>query len=92
MTSKTKGIADRVVDATIEILCYLKDRWQDEGAYENWADYVQKMKDTVDGIEGVEFISMSKRPFGFKWKGDDGHTRLTKIARNSVMTLRLGTA
>jgi len=45
-----------------ELLWYLKDRWQDEREYEDFADYIQKVKEFVEKKDFI-FIKMTK---GFK--------------------------
>ena len=45
-----------------ELLWYLKDRWQDEREYEDFADYIQKVKEFVEE-KGFTFVKMTK---GFK--------------------------
>ena len=50
----------------IESLGYLYDRWQDEKEYEDFDNYVDVMKSYV--TQDIEFVSASKRPFGFKFR------------------------
>ena len=48
-----------------EFVGYLYDRWQDEKEYEDWADYVQAMKNKLD--DHLEFKGASKRPFSMQF-------------------------
>tara|TARA_R100000656_G_scaffold17475_1_gene16356 strand:- start:156 stop:476 length:321 start_codon:yes stop_codon:yes gene_type:complete len=43
-------------------LFYLYDRWQDEKEYEDFADYIEQVKNLIEGF-GLVFIKMTK---GFK--------------------------
>lgn len=88
MSATKKLLADTVMEATSVVLGNLCGRWRDESQYEDWNEYVAVMRKVVDAIDGVKFVSMSKRPFGFTWDGADGFRRITKIQRNSVVTLR----
>jgi hypothetical protein len=45
-------------------------RWSDEKEYEDFNDYIVVMKAWVEK-EGFEFIKGTKKPFGFKFKGDN---------------------
>jgi len=81
-------LADMVMDSTAQLLANLADRWKDEAEYEDWLEYVNVMREYVNKLEGVEFVSMSKRPFAFVWKGHDGFTRTTRLTRNAIETLR----
>lgn len=82
------NLANTVMDSTENLLAYLAARWRDESQYEDIADYETKLRETVNAIEGVEFLAIQKRPFGFSWKGNDGATRITQIRRNRLETLR----
>jgi len=48
----------------LDRLQYLHDRWQDERAYEPWADYVEAMRKLAPAE--TEFVKATKRPFGFE--------------------------
>jgi hypothetical protein len=83
-------LADKVMDAAAEHLCYLRDRWQDESAFEDFNTYRDSMERIVSEISGVEFLGMTRRPWGFKWRGDDGFERHTMIKGRHVQTVRIG--
>jgi|TARA_R100000789_G_scaffold85668_1_gene81686 hypothetical protein len=51
-----------IVENLVEHLGYLYDRWQDEKEYEDFSLYIENVKNTVEQ-NGVEFISLKKRPF-----------------------------
>lgn len=82
--------ATKVNDKMGQVLANLWMRWQDEREYEDFAKYEAVMKKRFATIKAGTFIAGSKRPFGFRWKGKDGHTRLTSInSRGWVQTARL---
>lgn len=82
-------LADEVMDATADVLFNLSDRWNDESEYEDWNEYVEVVKKLVEPISGVEYISMTRQPFGFKWKGEDGFIRHTFLRDGAVETYRI---
>lgn len=59
-------MVDNFVGDQMDTLVYLYDRWQDEKEYEDINDYsaslITKMPD------GMEFVKMTKRPFGLQVK------------------------
>ena len=72
------------------VLANLYGRWRDEGQYEDFADYEKVIKKAFVALKVGSFIAGSKRPFGFRWEGKDGYTRLTSInASGWVQTARL---
>ena len=82
--------ASKVNDKMGNTLASLYVRWQDEGKYEDFSQYEAVMKKRFSTIKAGTFIAGSKRPFGFRWKGKDGHTRLTSInSRGWIQTARL---
>ena len=52
-------------DKVFNTLFNLHERWLDERKYEDFKDYEEVMKKSIEDIEGVKFIKGSKRPFGF---------------------------
>lgn len=87
-----RKFADEVMDATAEKLAYLHERWRDEEGYEEFSSYSAVIEKLLAAIEGVTFIAMQKRPWGFKWRAIDGFERLTRLSRNHVETIRIGLA
>lgn len=83
-------IANRVMDATQNFLIYLADRWRDESQYEDFSEYGEAMKSKLAAVPDATFIAMTKRPFGFKWRGNDGYERHTTITRDRIRTVRIG--
>ena len=52
-------------DKVFNTLFNLYERWLDERKYEDFKDYEEVMKKSIENIEGVNFIKGTKRPFGF---------------------------
>ena len=57
----------RVFNACENLLMNLYQRWSDEHEYENIDDYDVVLKPKVEGIPGVKFLKMNKKPFGFNF-------------------------
>ena len=51
---------------TVEFLCYLYERWQDEKAHEDINDYLKALQKTIP-----QAYKMTKRPFGVVCKCDN---------------------
>lgn len=49
----------------------LRDRWDEEKQYEDFADYIDAVKKKVNEVKGAKFLSMKKRPFSFEWEADN---------------------
>ena len=82
---KFNKVGDRLVKKCQERLIEWYVRWSDEKEYEDWNDYVEAMKKIIP--EDIEFVSASKRPFGFTVKITD--TIGLSIGINSrTMTLK----
>lgn len=63
-----------------ERLVYLYERWLDEREYEDIGDYLATIQTVVPGA-----YKMTKRPFGFKVRCEDGEIHVTfKIKGNYV--------
>ena len=54
-------------DENGRFICYLAERWHDEHEYEDIGEYLKTIQRYIP-----EAYKMTKRPFGFKAKGDDG--------------------
>ena len=52
-------------DKVFNTLFNLYERWLDERKYEDFKDYEEVMKKSIENIEGVNFIKGTKQPFGF---------------------------
>lgn len=89
MIAKNHSLANLVVDATANTLVNLKARWNEEKKYEDFSEYASVMENLFEDIEGALFIEMTKRPFGFKWIGEDGAERHTFIKGKYIETNRL---
>lgn len=88
----TTCLADRVMDATARPLANLAARWRDEREHEPWREYDAALRKIVRTIDGATFIRATKQPFGFRWRGDDGHRRHTFIRGSRLLTQRLAAA
>lgn len=86
---KAHETATKVNEKMGPLLANLWGRWQEESKYEDFGYYEAAMKKRFSTLKAGTFISGSKRPFGFRWKGKDGHTRLTSLSRGWVQTARL---
>ena len=68
--AKTRETVSKIVkDGFIEHLCYLKDRWNEEKEYENFADYKASMIKVFTTLAEKENlivtkIQATKSPFG----------------------------
>lgn len=63
------------------LLDSLASRWSHESAYEDFNDYVTKVKNTMP--EGATFVKLSKKPFMVGSKiGSNRHA--LKVARGSI--------
>lgn len=63
-----------------DLMCNLFVRWGHEKEYEDIEDYGKQFQPKVEEIGGT-FVKMLKRPFGFNFKMEDGHTY--RISTNS---------
>jgi len=84
------ALATSVMDAVGDTMDYLYSRWHDEQDYEDIKDYMHLVVEALKDVDGVEVLSMTKRPFGFKWKGSDGGLRHTTINSRVMNTQRIG--
>ena len=67
---------------TIFNLC---DRWQDERGYEDIKDYAKPLENIVSRIIGKDIkLTMTKRPFGFKFRSNYAFT--TKTGEKVIKT------
>ena len=61
-----------------DMIFNLYDRWQDEHEYEDIKDYAKPLENIVSRIIGKDIkLTMTKRPFGFKFRSNYAFT--TKI-------------
>jgi hypothetical protein len=92
-TLTKKEFSDRLVGKKLDamfknadLFWSLRDRWQDEREYEDFADYIQKVKKFVEK-KGFIFIKMTK---GFKITIQDLDVIMTlKINANDVDVSRI---
>lgn len=59
--------AKALINAVENDMRVLRDRWEDEKEYEDWADYRVVIERIVEesGV-GVRFVKATRRPFGFR--------------------------
>ena len=63
----------------------LYDRWQDERGYEDIKDYAKPLENIVSRIIGKDIkLTMTKRPFGFKFRSNYAFT--TKTGETVIKT------
>lgn len=64
LSEKTLAAAKLVVndDKLFKMMDYLRGRWSDEKEFEDINDYGKKLQELLPA--GVEYVRMSKRPFG----------------------------
>ena len=63
----------------------LYDRWQDECEYEDIKDYAKPLENIVSRIIGKDIkLTMTKRPFGFKFRSNYAFT--TKTGETVIKT------
>ena len=60
----------------------LYERWQDEKEYEDIADYLKAIQNSIP-----EAYSITKRPFGIKCKASDGNIHAFIKAKGNVIQL-----
>jgi hypothetical protein len=60
----TVNTLQALLDSCAERLGYLRDRWQDEKEFEDFAAYIAEMKKLVP-TNDFTFVRAQKRPFGF---------------------------
>ena len=71
MNDITKDKINKLMDKIIDNLSYLYSRWQDEKEYEDFADYIERMKSDFNRfckeipMKNAVFVKGQKRPFGF---------------------------
>lgn len=65
-------------------LTVLYNRWRDEHDYEDIADYNAPMAERVNRINGVTFVEMTGKPFGFRFKIDADLFALTVNNRGHI--------
>lgn len=69
MTYEQIRKVDQFTHAEVNILSQLRERWQDEKEYEDFADYGARLKRSVEEYgQGFEFVAATKSPFGMKVK------------------------
>lgn len=54
-----------ILTGTSQLIGNLYSRWLEESEYEDIAEYGKVVKNALKSYECVEFIKMTKRPFGF---------------------------
>lgn len=71
-TEQRAAFMDKVVPKVEQTLNYLYSRWQDEHAYEDFAEYATFMEKALKTAEpSAKFIRGSKRPFGMVCRFDE---------------------
>jgi hypothetical protein len=53
------------VEANLDRMLYLYDRWQDEKNYEDFAEYAEQYKKLSDKNPNLVFKKATKKPMGF---------------------------
>lgn len=69
-------------DKYTDFLCYLWERWQDEKEYEDINDYLKAIQIRIPGD-----FKMTKRPFGFVAKCDDGNIHVSVKSQGRYLKL-----
>ncbi len=67
---KVRTAVIALYESMTEQMIYLYSRWQDEKEYEDIADYGNAMKGNLP--KWATFVKVTERPFGFKFKTEDG--------------------
>ena len=68
-----------------DMIFNLYDRWQDEHEYEDIKDYAKPLENIVSRIIGKDIkLTMTKRPFGFKFRSNYAFT--TKTGETVIKT------
>jgi len=71
MNEITESKINTIMNSMQKILIYLCCRWQDEKRYEDFNDYIERMKTNFEDtkvsekISNAVFVKGYKRPFGF---------------------------
>jgi len=77
MTNKAQNLVNDMFESNVDVLLYLKDRWQDEKDYEDFKNYISQVKKFVES-KGFVFVKMTK---GFC---------ITMKYLNTLITMKLG--
>lgn len=81
----TEEIIDRMVNnkRLAQSMYGLRQRWEDEKEYEDWAEYEKVLKGWAEAW-GCEFVKGTKRPFGMKVKHNEAqlHYKLKLAAKS----------
>ena len=72
MNTITKNKLDTMFDSHLIDLEYLRDRWQDEKHYEDFADYIEEAKKFIEA-SGFAFVKLTE---GFKITMKDLETNI----------------
>ena len=73
MNEITRTKTDALMGKMVDTLSYLYCRWQDEKEYEQFSDYVTRMKTVFANkikdipMNNAVFVKGQKRPFGFQY-------------------------
>lgn len=81
----TKAIIERLFDGKFpQFLGDLRDRWQDEKAHEDFAEYAAAVKKQLPAE--IELVRMTKSPFGFSFtvKNQPGAVYVMQANNRSV--------
>lgn len=76
------------LEKAAEYLCYLRDRWQDESEYEDFAEYQTAMSAFLPA--GSTAVKLTKRPFRVEFKDASGQRRFIKVTRSGAEWGRIG--
>lgn len=79
--------ATQIFEEMQTLMEHLWSRWQDEREYEDFGDYVDKMKDAVVKFDCF-FIKAQKKPFGFTYKLSDAIYQI-EISKTTYRYLRI---
>jgi len=85
MDEKTKKAAVKVYKGLVQGLYNLRDRWSDEGGYEDWSEYEAVAKKWTEG-KGAEFMYLTKRPFALYFKVLNEEFKVHVTAKGSSLT------
>lgn len=90
-TTQKQIISDMLNNRNIlRSFMYLRDRWEDEKAYEDFNDYVSAMAKHLPESLMATDIKGTKRPFGLKFKCGDTYVHFFLNIKNGYCNLKVG--
>jgi len=75
--------ANKVFNQTAPVMDNLYERWQDEQQYEEWKDYAQVLKKSVQDAGGV-FVKATNQPFEVVFKSAGEGTFKIKVNGGNI--------